>query len=119
MTDTPKRPTPPDARRPQNAKDKSADRIAKVIARAGVASRRDAERMIMEGRVSVNGKKIDSPALDVTPPTPSPSTARSWTSRRKPSCGCITSRWGWSRRNPMKRGGRPFSTRCRVICRAS
>ncbi|MEI4485857.1 pseudouridine synthase [Frigidibacter sp. MR17.14] len=43
------------------------DRIAKVMARAGVASRRDAERMILEGRVAVNGKKIASPALDVAP----------------------------------------------------
>ena len=43
------------------------DRIAKVIARAGLASRRDAERMIGDGRVSVNGRKIDSPALNVTP----------------------------------------------------
>ncbi|SLN68877.1 Ribosomal large subunit pseudouridine synthase B [Roseivivax jejudonensis] len=42
------------------------DRIAKVIARAGVASRRDAERMIEAGRVSVNGKRIESPALNVT-----------------------------------------------------
>lgn len=42
------------------------DRIAKVLARAGVASRREAERMIEAGRVSVNGKKIDSPALNVT-----------------------------------------------------
>lgn len=42
------------------------DRIAKVIARAGLASRREAERMISEGRVSVNGRKIDSPALNVT-----------------------------------------------------
>jgi 23S rRNA pseudouridine2605 synthase len=42
------------------------DRIAKVLSRAGVASRRDAERMIAEGRVSVNGKVIDSPALNVT-----------------------------------------------------
>jgi 23S rRNA pseudouridine2605 synthase len=41
------------------------DRIAKVIARAGLASRRDAERMIEAGRVSVNGKKITSPALNV------------------------------------------------------
>lgn len=45
----------------------SPDRIAKVMARSGVASRREAERMILEGRVSVNGKKIDSPALDVLP----------------------------------------------------
>ncbi|SFE48316.1 pseudouridine synthase [Roseivivax sediminis] len=42
------------------------DRIAKVIARAGLASRRDAERMIEAGRVTVNGRKIDSPALNVT-----------------------------------------------------
>lgn len=42
------------------------DRIAKVLARAGVASRRDAERMIEAGRISVNGKKIASPALNVT-----------------------------------------------------
>lgn len=42
------------------------DRIAKVLARAGVASRREAERMIEAGRVFVNGKKIDSPALNVT-----------------------------------------------------
>jgi 23S rRNA pseudouridine2605 synthase len=43
------------------------DRIAKVLSRAGVASRREAERMITEGRVKVNGKTIDSPALNVTP----------------------------------------------------
>jgi len=42
------------------------DRIAKILARAGVASRREAERLIEEGRVSVNGKPIDSPALNVT-----------------------------------------------------
>lgn len=42
------------------------DRIAKVLARAGVASRRDAEKIIAEGRVSVNGKVITSPALNVT-----------------------------------------------------
>ena len=44
----------------------SGDRIAKVLSRAGIASRREAERMIGEGRVSVNGKTIDSPALNVT-----------------------------------------------------
>lgn len=42
------------------------DRIAKVIARAGAASRRGAEAMIAEGRVAVNGRRIDSPALNVT-----------------------------------------------------
>jgi 23S rRNA pseudouridine2605 synthase len=40
------------------------DRIAKVIARAGLASRREAEAWIAAGRVSVNGKVISSPALN-------------------------------------------------------
>lgn len=43
------------------------DRIAKVLSRAGVASRREAERMIEAGRVAVNGDQITSPALNVTP----------------------------------------------------
>ncbi|MEJ6745588.1 MAG: pseudouridine synthase [Yoonia sp.] len=42
------------------------DRIAKVLSRAGIASRRVSETMIEEGRVSVNGKTITSPALNVT-----------------------------------------------------
>lgn len=42
------------------------DRIAKVIARAGICSRRDAEKLILAGKVKVNSKKIDSPALNVT-----------------------------------------------------
>jgi 23S rRNA pseudouridine2605 synthase len=41
-------------------------RIAKVIARAGLASRRAAEAWIKAGRVSVNGNVIDTPALNVT-----------------------------------------------------
>jgi len=43
------------------------ERIAKVMSRAGIASRREAERMISAGRVVVNDKVIDSPALNVTP----------------------------------------------------
>ena len=42
------------------------DRIAKVLARHGVASRRGAEALIAEGKVAVNGKAIDSPALNVS-----------------------------------------------------
>jgi 23S rRNA pseudouridine2605 synthase len=42
------------------------ERIAKVIARAGLASRREAETWIAAGRVAVNGAKIISPALNVT-----------------------------------------------------
>nr|WP_306265172.1 pseudouridine synthase [Pararhizobium sp. IMCC3301] len=43
------------------------DRIAKVMARAGLCSRRDAERWIADGRVSVNGSKLTSPAYNVAP----------------------------------------------------
>ncbi|MGL3606039.1 pseudouridine synthase [Rhizobium sp. G187] len=42
------------------------ERISKLLARAGVASRRDIERMIMEGRVSVNGVVLESPVLNAT-----------------------------------------------------
>jgi 23S rRNA pseudouridine2605 synthase len=53
MSDTPKQP-------------ETADRLAKVIARAGLCSRRDAEGWIADGRVSVNGKKVVTPAFNVT-----------------------------------------------------
>jgi 23S rRNA pseudouridine2605 synthase len=46
---------------------KSGERIAKVMARAGLCSRREAEAWIAAGRVAVNGKAIDSPALDLEP----------------------------------------------------
>ncbi|MFA6218267.1 MAG: pseudouridine synthase [Erythrobacter sp.] len=39
------------------------DRIAKLLARAGVASRREIERMIADGRVAVDGKVLDTPAV--------------------------------------------------------
>jgi len=42
------------------------ERIAKAMARAGIASRRDAEAMILAGRVSVNGETLTSPARNVT-----------------------------------------------------
>lgn len=42
------------------------ERISKLLARAGVASRRDIERMIMEGRVSVNGKVLETPVHNAT-----------------------------------------------------
>ena len=48
------------------AKAPEGDRIAKVLSRAGVASRREAERLIEAGEVKVNGKIITSPALNVT-----------------------------------------------------
>lgn len=41
-------------------------RIAKALARAGLCSRREAERWIDQGRVSVNGKILKTPAFEVT-----------------------------------------------------
>ncbi len=41
------------------------ERIAKAMARAGACSRRDAEQWIAEGRVSVNGRRLSSPAFNV------------------------------------------------------
>jgi len=40
----------------------SAQRIAKLLARAGVASRREVERMIAEGRIALHGEKLTTPA---------------------------------------------------------
>lgn len=63
------------------------ERIAKFLSRAGIASRREAERMIEAGRVTVNDKLIDSPALNVTErdkitvddtPVGAPEPARLW-----------------------------------------
>ncbi|WP_343046907.1 pseudouridine synthase [Sphingomonas chungangi] len=41
-------------------------RIAKLLARAGVASRREIERMVAEGRIALNGAVIDTPATILT-----------------------------------------------------
>jgi 23S rRNA pseudouridine2605 synthase len=41
-------------------------RIAKAMARAGLCSRREAERWIADGRVSVNGRVLSTPAFEVS-----------------------------------------------------
>jgi 23S rRNA pseudouridine2605 synthase len=43
------------------------ERVAKALARAGVASRREVERYIAAGRVSLNGQVLDTPAVKVGP----------------------------------------------------
>ncbi len=47
-------------------KDSKGTRIAKFIADCGYCSRRDAEKLILEGAVKVNGQVIDSPATFIT-----------------------------------------------------
>jgi len=49
------------------AETEDKERIAKRIARAGVASRRDAERLILFGRVKLNGETLTTPAVTVGP----------------------------------------------------
>ncbi|WP_445492616.1 pseudouridine synthase [Rhodopseudomonas sp. RCAM05734] len=58
----------PEERRPPRppAPKKAGERVAKVVSRAGLCSRRDAEEWVTQGRVAVNGRIINSPALDVT-----------------------------------------------------
>lgn len=65
----------------------SSNRIAKVMARAGLCSRREAERWIADGRVKVNGRPQKTPAYDVKPsdtvtvdgqPLPQAEMARVW-----------------------------------------
>src|SRR5512133_4071649 len=72
-------------------------RIAKVLARAGLCSRRDAERWIAEGRVAVDGTVLTTPAVTVTPdsdirvdgkPLPQPERARLW--RYHKAAGLVT-----------------------------
>src|SRR5512134_689580 len=74
------------------------ERIARRLARAGVASRRVAETMIAAGRVAVNGRIIDSPAINVTPadkvtldgrPVAEPEPTRLW--RYHKPVGLVTS----------------------------
>ena len=45
---------------------KKKERIAKIMAAAGLCSRRDAEKWILDGRVVVNGQKLTSPAFIVS-----------------------------------------------------
>jgi len=45
-----------------HARDTGPQRIAKLLARAGVASRREVERMIAEGRIAIEGEKLTTPA---------------------------------------------------------
>src|SRR5262245_41551125 len=77
---------------------KSGERIAKVIARAGVCSRRDAEKLIEQGRVALNGETVTSPALNVGEdvlitvdgkPIPDASPAKLW--RYNKPAGLVTS----------------------------
>ena len=92
-----RKPAAPVAPDESSAPRAEGERIAKVIARAGVCSRRDAERMILEGLVKVDGEVITSPARNVTAtnlvtvdgkPLKAPESARMW--RYHKTSGLVT-----------------------------
>jgi len=58
--------TDPAGAPPGSPSGEKGERIAKWLARAGVASRRDAEKLIAEGRVKLNGKAVSTPATFIT-----------------------------------------------------
>jgi 23S rRNA pseudouridine2605 synthase len=66
MVDHASHPKPP-AAAGQSSKDADGERVAKALARAGVASRREVERLIAEGRVALNGQVLSTPAVKVGP----------------------------------------------------
>jgi len=83
---------------PTETAPQTEERIAKRLARAGVASRREAEGLIAAGRVAVNGKVLSSPAVNVTPndrieldgrPIPAVERTRLWLYHKPP--GLVTS----------------------------
>ncbi len=55
-------PQKPRGPRPGAVREEGPQRIAKLLARAGIASRRDIERMIEDGRIALDGKTLDTPA---------------------------------------------------------
>ncbi len=74
------------------------ERIAKVMARAGLCSRREAERWIADGRVSVDGRVLTTPAITVSAantvlvdgdPLPAAAETRLWRYHKPP--GLMTS----------------------------
>ena len=79
------------------APEKSAydgDRIAKVLARAGVGPRREAERYIADGRVAVDGRKLLTPAFNVTPAQIVTLDGTPIAAPEPPPCGGITNQPG-------------------------
>jgi 23S rRNA pseudouridine2605 synthase len=80
---------------PPPPREAGPQRIAKLLARAGIASRRDIERMIADGRIALDGKTLDTPATLLTTlegvtvdgkPVRPPAAARLWRFYKPPSC---------------------------------
>ncbi|WP_307725734.1 S4 domain-containing protein [Iodidimonas gelatinilytica] len=102
-----------------NAAGPAPERIAKALARAGIGSRREVERLIELGRVSINGKRLKTPACLITSLKASPLMESPSSKRKVQGCGAITSHVDWSQRTATRKGGQRCSIICHRICRAS
>ncbi|MEI9905851.1 MAG: S4 domain-containing protein [Asticcacaulis sp.] len=97
----------------------SGERIAKVLARAGLASRREIERLIGLGKIAVNGRILETPAVLVKATDVITVDGQViGQGRTHPSVPLSQARRPWSPPNAIRKAVRPSSTSCRPVCRA-
>lgn len=93
------------------------ERIAKRIARSGVCSRRDAERMIDEGLVKLNGKVLDSPAVTVTDEDEIYVNGKPLPKKKNRVFGVCLKNADWSPATAMNRAAIRYLNICQAMCR--
>ena len=86
-----------------------SERIAKFLARSGVCSRREAENYITQGRITVNGETVETPAFLVNGERLKRKIAR--------ACGCTTNRQGLLPHIKMKKSATRYLPIYRQACR--
>lgn len=84
------------------------ERIAKFLARSGVCSRREAEELIRQGRITVNGETVAAPVFLVDGTENIRFDGEKSNPRTKPASGCITNPPGSLPRTKTKKGATPF-----------
>ena len=97
-----------------------SDRIAKLLARAGIASRREIERMIDDGRIALDGTVLDTPATIIPIASRRHRRRPPGRGRRRPrGCSSTTSPPGCSSPSTTPPAARSSTTGCPPTCRAS
>ncbi|MFD1959153.1 S4 domain-containing protein [Novosphingobium panipatense] len=106
-------PTPKDPSLPA----REGERIAKLLARAGIASRREVERMIAEGRVKLGETVIDTPATVLTSLQGITVDGTPSATRKARASSCSTSPAALSPPSAILPGARRSTPRCAMPCR--